>query len=783
MRAKIYINETLIDVNDELNLSFTYNISDIREPESRQANYSKTITIPASKTNNRLFSQLFEVGKTIGTLNTPNIFNFDPDFNPNKKADCRVTVDDLEVMNGFCQVLKVSKINNEPNSYDIVIISNVKNIFEEFGEDELTSLDLSAYDQAYTTANVNAYSYGNPTPSYTIGSGVIYNSTYNGTEPIGTYKVAPYPAIFVKTIVDKIFSKYGYQYDSDFFNTNYFKKLCIPFGKSKYTLSPNEVAERQFKLQSYCTTDTTTGLPYNPFFKTVKPSTSAIDVNSNLSWASEVYDISNLYNINSNPYDIVIKRSTTHTVYFNATDVRATFTVSQGVTSGNMTATLNYKMYRLSNGVVNLLATSSHTYLVASDFALNATSHVYPGETFNIAVNETAQPNDTYIMLINVTATGVLYHGITPLDVTIYIDAANNNQFVDSSFYNVVDNTALTIDGSDIVEVNRLLPDKVKIKEFFGSLVKCFNLQVEQDKQYAKRLIIEPYNDYFGSGTEKDWTSKLDIESIDIIPMANLTTNVFKFGFQMDEDLVNKDYSDRYKEVYGDYEVVVNNDFVNGVKEIRPIFAASPCTRRSVTNFTGEVTYLAEDENKARDAKIRMVWYNGLETDSISSPTVAIRFDLAPSELYYPTSTLTNNTLYGKFWAKYIDEVTDKDSKMVVCQMALTPLDIANFSFTDNIFVDGYFFRVNKIIDFNPLNDGLTKVELLKIKNFAPLQEDTITIYESVMSFNVVEGGLDEIRDENAISFYNVLEGGYNEVRDLGATSNIGIVEGGQNVI
>jgi hypothetical protein len=221
MRAKIYINETLIDVNDDLNLSFTYNISDIREPESRQANYSKTITIPASKTNNKLFSQLFEIGRVIGSTG----LNFTPDFNPNKKANCRVTIDDLEVMNGFCQVLKVNKQNYEPTSYDIVVISNVKNIFEDIGEDELTSLDLSEFNQEYTTANVNAYSYGNPSPSYTLGSGVIFNSTYNGVEPIGTYKVAPYPAIFVKTFVDKIFAKYGYQYNSNFFNTNYFKKL------------------------------------------------------------------------------------------------------------------------------------------------------------------------------------------------------------------------------------------------------------------------------------------------------------------------------------------------------------------------------------------------------------------------------------------------------------------------------------------------------------------------------------------------------------------------------
>jgi hypothetical protein len=778
MRAKIYINETLIDVNDDLNLSFTYNISDIREPESRQANYSKTITIPASKTNNKLFSQLFEIGRVIGSTG----LNFTPDFNPNKKANARVTIDDLEVMNGFCQVLKVNKQNYEPTSYDIVVISNVKNIFEDIGEDELTSLDLSEFDQLYTTSNVNAYSYGNPSPSYTLGSGVIYNSTYNGVEPIGTYKVAPYPAIFVKTLVDKIFAKYGYQYSSNFFNTNYFKKLCIPFTKSKYTLNNAEVVERTFKL--YYGTINYGGFFDVPFrtgeaFFTKNPGINKNN-SANLSWG-ELLDQSNLYDRTIDAYSVKIKKGTNHTVYFSATINSITFDCPQAITNGDLVFTLNFKLYRNRASVLTLLATSSHPYYVGATTPNPSTPDkiIMGPQSFDIAVNETAYPNDEYIMVLNYTTTGELYTStIVPMQVSIYSNDTNSYDF-----YNVVSNSGIVLNTSQTLEVNKLIPDKIKIKDFLSSLIKCFNLQLEQDKQFAKKLNIEPYNDYFGSGTEKDWTSKLDIASIDIIPMANLTTNVFKFGFQNDDDLINKDYSEKYPEVYGDYEVAIDNDFVNGTKEIKPIFAASPATRRNVTSFIGEVTYLAKDEDIPRDAKIRMVWYNGLETDNITSPTVAIRFDLAPSELYYSTSTLTNATLYGKFWAKYIDEITDKDSKMVICNMALTALDIANFKFTDNIFVDGHFFRVNKIIDFNPLSDGLTKVELLKIKSFAPLQEDVVTVYESFRSFGIIDGSKDEVRSLGATSFYNIIEGSFNNVRSITATSTIGKIDGGENII
>lgn len=780
MRLKIYINDTLLDVNDDLNLSFTYNISDVREPESRQASFSKTIVIPASKTNNIVFTNVFDVAKEISTTG----LNFTPDFNPNKRANTRVTVDDLLVMDGYCQMLKINKVNYEVDSYEIVIFNNVKNIFEEFGEDLLTSLDLSAYDQEYSTANVNAYSYGNPSPSYTLGEGLIYNSVYNGTEPIGTYKVAPYPSTFVKTYVDAIFTKYGYEYDSNFFTSTYFKKLCVPFVKKQYTLTQDEVVERQFKLTNAGKISSAGGSAYESLFNISSFFTKSAGVNedksANLLWFNEVQDVSNLYDISNDPYTVFIKKGGRHTIYFSATVASLTFDCPLSITSGNLIFTLNFKLYRNRGGVLTLLATSTHPYYVGAETPVPATPDkiIMGSQTFNIAIDEITNPNDEYLMALNYTTSGELYNGATPLQVLIYSNSTNTYEF-----YNVVDNTSLAIDNSLTVEANRLTPNNVKIKDFMSSLVKCFNLQVDVDKDEPKKLIIEPYNDYFGSGTEKDWTSKLDVAKIEIIPMADLITNTFKFGFENDDDLINKDYTEVYKETYGDYEIKVDNDFATQTKEIKPIFAASPCTRRSNVYFTGNVTYLAKDENEGRDAKIRMVWYNGLETDDVTNPTVAIRYDLAPSQLYYNTTTLTNQTLYGKFWKKYVEEVTDKNSKMVVCYLNLTPLDISQFQFTDNIFIDGHFFRVNKIIDFNPLSEGLTKVELIKINFFAPLQEDTVTVYEQAISYNVVEGGVDEIRDENATSFYNILEGSENEIRDLGATSPNGIVDGGQNLI
>ena len=41
----------------------------------------------------------------------------------------------------------------------------------------------------------------------------------------------------------------------------------------------------------------------------------------------------------------------------------------------------------------------------------------------------------------------------------------------------------------------------------------------------------------------------------------------------------------------------------------------------------------------------------------------------------------------------------------------------SNISFRDLIYIDNHFYRLQKIVDYNPINPQSTKVELLKIKN------------------------------------------------------------------
>lgn len=83
---------------------------------------------------------------------------------------------------------------------------------------------------------------------------------------------------------------------------------------------------------------------------------------------------------------------------------------------------------------------------------------------------------------------------------------------------------------------------------------------------------------------------------------------------------------------------------------------------------------------------------------------------------------ITNNNLYTLYWQQYIEQISDKDSRLVKCKMFLNAYDISTFYFNSSIYLiingQGQYYQVNKISNYDPTQDGLCDVELLKVLNY-----------------------------------------------------------------
>lgn len=743
-RTKIeLISSGTIDLLEDVPFSLNFAIADIREPENRNSNYSKTITIPGSKTNNRLFSHIFEI-------------DIDCNFNPNKKADCILYVDEIPQIRGYLQLLSITKLLDNKIEYNICIKGNVGSIFASWGERYLTDLDFSSLNHTYNKATQIASWTGS------AGSGYVYPMIeygQNGTNGLSYDVTNFFPAIYVKEYLDTAFTQHGFTYESNFFNTPFFKRLIVPYNGTKLQLSEAELNSRYFeaKRSADYIADTLTSVVNSDFiafplnwFNT--GSTTPIKININ----QDVSDVSNQFNTTSNLATITNAGYYTFTATISFNLSFSGLTAPSTLPAGNC---INFYIcsYDSNNNYVSTLGMTS-AYLVSESISNGSTTGTYivTVETPSIYVNANSKIGTAFFYKEITGLYGIYLGQAGSIDINILSASTFKNRALN---FGITDGNAIDFNSLGIVQ-------NIKIKDFFKSLITMFNLYIESDKSVENKYYIEPRDNFYANGTTIDWTPKLATNlQLELKPMGSLTASRYTFKYKEDKDYYNSKAQNSYIDPYGTKYVDITTDFVKSEKKIDIIFSPTPSARIGTTNriiphiisVNQQGQIVAPPEN----CNIRILYYGGKKSTSAWTYTSAVSgssseteypycghvdiptqptFDLSfgvPREIYWDTNYYTNSNLYNKYWKKYLEEITDKDSKIVTGYFHLNPVDIHLLDFRNQFFVDGHLLRLNKIYDYNPLANDLTKCEFIRIKDALPFVDDSdISIYGTGILYN-----------------------------------------------
>ena len=143
-KEELYINGERIELLESLTPSLTFNVSDIAKPDTRKADYSKTITLPGSKKLNKQFEHIFEVNLDLQT------------FNPNLKTEVIYLVDGEINLDGYLQLKQVNILDNDDVTYNCTIVGRLGDFVTDLANKELDDLDLSSLNHTYTKANQSA---------------------------------------------------------------------------------------------------------------------------------------------------------------------------------------------------------------------------------------------------------------------------------------------------------------------------------------------------------------------------------------------------------------------------------------------------------------------------------------------------------------------------------------------------------------------------------------------------------------------------------------------------
>jgi len=726
--TRIFVENQELDITSDISAQLNFAVDDLVNLDSKSSSFSKTIVIPGSVRNNLIFGNIFEfTNSNFPTDENPNVYY---NYNASKSAQARIEINGLPAMKGVMRMMSII-IDRGVVEYEIVLFSELGGFISALGNKKLQDLDFSAYDVEWRVIPIT-----DSWDNYNAGSGVVFPLIDYGNVSLNRhdyYFRAFRPAMFVKEYVDKIIDNSGYTYESDFLNTNFFKRLIIP-NNDKDLLNKD--------LVNYVIGD------LYPFTEDTGflPTTRIIDI------PFPSYTISGQFAFNSpNEFEYIDSQIRNVAITFNL--VAYYEQEFEKPIGSNYTFSASYsKLQCLKNGVS------------IADVDLPIAAHV--GDTGNLF-----QGNIDKIIKVNVELNQydkIKFRVISSTRSSSFIYTSNwdtrillnDRDSLITAHVNIVNDPAESVPYSytDTLKINDTIPKNIFQKDFFTSLMKMFNLMIVESKLKDKHLIIIPNVDFYYISNAIDWSDKINRNKpIKIKPMSEINARYYDFNYKGDNDYYNELYKKRWNQGYGDRQYDNGMDFATQNKKVEIIFSSSVLVGYPDEDKIVPVICKIDQKGSAEEKEesiahnLRIMQCKKMEGvsaydiyENITDPGASVlgsptnylyaghfndpddvTSDLnfgSTKELFYALTTgALQNNIWNAFYSTYMAEITDKDARLVSGEIYLTETEIFNLDFRKLIFFDGALYKLYKLIDW--VAGDVCKVELLRVIN---------TTYESI---------------------------------------------------
>jgi hypothetical protein len=592
--------------------------------------------------------------------------------------------------------------------YEVLIKESKADFFTAINNLELTNIDFSDLNHTYDAFNVVSRFNNTEVDGFKYflpGSGDAFYTTQE-------FK----PAIFAKTYFDRIFADSGFQYNWPTLSATKFDKLVIPYNGGIDNFDYLDYVVRAEK-----TTPSTVLSPLSQ-----NPTTGAYTFTG----LTELEDPQGIFDPLTGIYSTPFNISSANAQYY---EIKILVNFSLDIICGVA-------------GNISVGTPTFYLNFFNAPFNVNVSSPLYNGPGLPPA-GTTNITTDTILVTIQATDANIIPQ-LTAL--TTNVQAIFDTT---GGYYLVPYQLSLTINSADIsitpssnivaiggtIDVNDYVPKKIKQNEFVKGIFNMFNLYVEVDKSQPNMLNLIHRDDYYDVGKEVDWTlllAKDKEQSLSFLP--DITSKKVILTYKADKDTPNKIYTDATNQIYGQAEVIFDNEYVKDVTTKDILFSPTPIID---TVFGAFVPMLAGAQP---DTNIRILYDStaevGLTTcqgfnifdygttgvtnvtsypyvghfDDPLNPTFDINFATC-AFYYYMPSTLTQNNLYNRYWRRTMGQINN--GKMLTAYFNLKEYEIQALELNDKIRIDNSWWNINKVIDYNANGNQLTQVELISIDN------------------------------------------------------------------
>ena len=687
---------------------------------------SQTFALPPTKTNDEYFGNLYDLGAS-GEVSFI------------KTQPCQVINDGQAIFSGRLYLENVVTNQHGDTIYNVVVTNETVDF--KFAIESLTfgDLDWSDYNHNLTYANVSSswgnnlfggdvvyplVDYGNQSKdvqSSLLESGGNPNTFTNASTPMRLDQFKP--AVRLNTVLDKIFETVGYSYTSSFFESAYADSIYVlatkDSEKGATTLNP---ISQSFYAYNGGGQDINFGFGYG---------IGNYGVPFKVEFINEEYD-------NASRWDQGLSEFTA------GEDGQYSFSGQLG-------------LFFVTGSVFNDPKT------IELDVFINGSPSTVPTVYYNL---RNYQDGNTTTLNFNFANIQLAVNDVVTLRATRYGPSNQHLAFLGGS--GIVEKTTSyfqmyqgpqTVIGGNVNLAGNFMPEE-NVLDFLNGVIQKFNIVIEPLSEEKKTLQVETFNDWVDKGAVVDWTNKVDRSVKFEIrhPLQDGPKNIY-FSDIEDKDTANQYSIENLDKIFGDFLYEGESDVATGERRIGTYFAPTPTKYiPGTTSFIVPRIFTQEDGRKeAFSFKPRLLHYveykdvddlQGKKSGTPSTNEWYLEDESGTTQIQtaYPVfhhnenlpadRTITRDLHFGnrnhwpyfqsfvnghtirdavyEYWSFYINELYDIDSRLLTCNVYLKPNEIADIALNDSIFIDGHYYRINKIMGANLTKPESTKVELLK---------------------------------------------------------------------
>ena len=142
-KVQLYVEGTRLDLFRDETIELTSTIQDVRDIGKVFTDFSQTFTVPASKTNNKVFKHYYNYSITGNA------------YDNRIKKSAEIHINHTPFREGKIHLNSVNMRMNKPYSYEVIFYGNTVSLKDLIGDDELTDLSyFDNFDHDYDEVNV-----------------------------------------------------------------------------------------------------------------------------------------------------------------------------------------------------------------------------------------------------------------------------------------------------------------------------------------------------------------------------------------------------------------------------------------------------------------------------------------------------------------------------------------------------------------------------------------------------------------------------------------------------